>query len=258
MSELLYEIKGDIGYVVLNRPESRNALTFDMYDGLARICREVKLGRSVKVLIISGAGGKAFAAGTDISLFRSFIEPQDAIDYEAKMDQVFGDIERCPVPTIAAITGACTGGGAAIASVCDIRICDKDMVFGFPIARTLGNCLSVATLNRLTSLLGTGRVQDLLLTARFIKAEEAKVIGLVSEVLDDAEGVLSHADKLAQRISEHAPLTMMATKEGLRRLRNNGPQEGGNDLVVECYMSQDFKEGIEAFLAKRKPNWKGR
>ena len=257
MSEVLYEIRGATGYVTLNRPEARNAMTFGMYAELARICRETDLGGPVKALVISGAGGKAFAAGTDMAQFRDFSEPAHALEYEATMDKVLRDIEQCPVPTIAAITGACTGGGAAIAAACDIRICDERLKFGFPIARTLGNCLSIGNLNRMSVLIGAGRLREIMLTSRLIEAAEAREIGLVRDVLPDAATVHTRADELADKMAGHAPLTMRATKEALRRLRTEGPTADGSDLIVECYMSADFKEGIEAFLGKRPPQWKG-
>ena len=258
MDDLLYEVRGSTGYATLNRPEARNALTFGMYQELARICREITLGGDVKALIVTGAGDMAFAAGTDMAQFRNFSEPQHALEYESTMDQVLRDIEQCPVPTIAAITGACTGGGAAIAAACDIRICDERLKFGFPIARTLGNCLSIGNLNRMSALLGPGRVREIVLTARLVEADEALSVGLVSQVLSGPDAVRASAAELAEQMAGHAPLTMRATKEALRRLRTDGPQADASDLIVECYMSADFKEGIEAFLGKRKPEWQGK
>ncbi|MCR9256332.1 MAG: enoyl-CoA hydratase [Alphaproteobacteria bacterium] len=255
--ELLYEVRGPIGHVTLNRPRARNALTFAMYEKLARICREIDPKGPVKVLIVKGAGDDAFAAGTDISQFREFNTPQQALDYEATIDSVLSDVEKCPVPIIAAITGACTGGGAGIAAACDLRICDKRLRYGFPIVRTLGNCLSIASLNRIASLIGAGRLREVLLTARLMGAEEAQAAGLISEVLEDADAVRARAEELAERLCGHAPLSMRACKEGLRRLRLEGEGAEGSDLVVSCYMSADFKEGIEAFFGKRKPEWKG-
>lgn len=255
--ELLYEISGGVGRITFNRPDQRNAMTFAMYEGLAEICRSTPSDGSVKAIIVSGAGDRAFAAGTDMAQFRGFSTPDDALGYETKMDRVLEDVERCPVPTIAAITGACTGGGAAIAAACDIRITDARLKFGFPIARTLGNCLSVGNLNRLAPLVGYGRLREILMTARLIEAEEAQAIGLVSEVLDDAAAVQARATEIAATLASHAPITLRATKEALRRLRIEGPTADGSDLIVSAYMSADFKEGMEAFLAKRKPNWTG-
>ena len=257
MGELIYEVRGTIGFVTLNRPEVRNALTFEMYHQLAKVCRETSLGGDVKCIIVSGAGDRAFAAGTDMSQFRDFNSPEDALNYESTIDGVLRDVEMCPVPTIAAITGACTGGGAAIAAACDIRICDENLKFGFPIARTLGNCLSINNLNRMASLLGAGRVLELILTARLVGATEAKSSGLVSEVLADFAAVRDRAIELAELMAGHAPITMRSTKEALRRLRVDGPSAEGSDLILDAYMSKDFKEGLEAFLGKRKPVWKG-
>jgi enoyl-CoA hydratase/carnithine racemase len=255
--DLLHHVEDGIATVTFNRPDSRNALTFAMYEGIAQICREVPEDGSVRAVIVRGAGERAFAAGTDMTQFRGFSTPQDALDYETKMDGVLGDIERCPVPTIAAITGACTGGGAAIAAACDLRICDGRLKFGFPIARTLGNCLSIGNLDRIGTLIGFGRLREILFTARLIEAEEAGSIGLVSEVLPDAAAVHARAAELAALMATHAPLTLRATKEGLRRLRTQGPGAEGDDLVTLAYMSADFREGMEAFLSKRAPKWQG-
>lgn len=258
MSEILHDVREGVAHITLNRPKARNALTFGMYEEIARLCSEIKLGGEVKAVIIQGAGDKAFAAGTSMDQFRDFSKPEDAINYEGTMDRVLQMIEQCEVPTIAALTGACTGGGAAIAAACDLRICDANLRFGFPIARTLGNCLSVGNLNRMSALLGPGRVREIIFTARLVGAEEALETGLVSEVLPDARSCRDKAEELAQLMAAHAPLTLHATKEAMRRLRVDGPSTDGTDLVVKCYMSDDFKEGIEAFLGKRKPEWKGR
>jgi enoyl-CoA hydratase/carnithine racemase len=190
-----------------------------------------------------------------MSQFRAFATPQDAWEYEEKMDRVLDTIERCPVPTIAAITGACTGGGAAIAACCDLRVCDPGLKFGFPIARTLGNCLSISSLARLSALIGQARVREVIFTARLVGAEEARAIGLVMEVADDP---LARAREIAERLKGHAPLTLRVTKEGLRRLRIEGASADDRDLVETAYMSEDFREGMEAFLGKRKPEFNGR
>ncbi|HUF85803.1 MAG TPA: enoyl-CoA hydratase/isomerase family protein [Thermohalobaculum sp.] len=256
--ELLHEVADGIGWVTFNRPDSRNSLTFAMYEGLAEICEQAEPGGPVRVIVLRGAGGRAFAAGTDMSQFRGFQTSEDAWGYELKMERVFERIERCKVPTIAAITGACTGGGAAIAACCDLRISDRRLRYGFPIARTLGNCLSVASLSRLVAILGDARVREILVPARLIEAEEAKAVGLVSEVVEDAGAVMDRAQELARLLATHAPLTLRATKEALRRLRAEGEEAEDRDLIELTYMSEDFREGMEAFLAKRTPRWKGR
>ncbi|MGF1552765.1 MAG: enoyl-CoA hydratase [Paracoccaceae bacterium] len=258
MDELIHQVEDGVAVVTFNRPQSRNALTFAMYEGLADICRSMPTDGSVHALIVAGAGGRAFAAGTDMTQFRAFETAEDALGYEKRMSAVFDAIERCPVPTIAAIAGACTGGGAAIAAACDIRLADERLRFGFPIARTLGNCLSTDSLARLATLLGHGRTREILLTARLIEAAEAERIGLVARVLADADAVMAEARRLAGVMAEHAPLTMRATKEGLRRVMTDGPAAEDADLVTMCYLSEDFREGMEAFLSKRTPVWRGR
>ncbi|MCW2317413.1 enoyl-CoA hydratase/carnithine racemase [Rhodoblastus acidophilus] len=250
----LYEQRGEIAHFVFNRPQARNALTFEMYEHLYQAVLRVNEDRTVKALLISGAGGKAFAAGTDIAEFRALNSDQDCIDYETKIERILSALEQCRVPTLAAIAGACTGGGAAIAACCDLRLAASDAKFGFPIARTLGNCLSVANYGRLVHLIGAARVKDLIFTARLIGAEEARMFGLVGEIVAP-EALRARAEELAKTVAGHAPLTLSATKQALLRLRP--PMETGADLVVMCYRSQDFQEGMEAFLAKRPPNWTG-
>lgn len=257
-NELLQERRGSTLWVTLNRPQARNALTFAMYEELARICSSVTREDGIKAIVLIGAGEKAFAAGTDMTQFRAFSTDQDALDYEHRIDAVLEAVEKCPVPTIAAISGACTGGGAGIAAACDIRIATSDLKMGFPIARTLGNCLSISNLSRLSGLMGAGRVKEMIFTARLIGAEEAKAVGLIAEIVSDHAALVQRASELADTLAAHAPLTLRTTKEGLRRLRIDGARANDRDLVVEAYMSEDFREGLEAFLSKRKPEWKGR
>jgi enoyl-CoA hydratase/carnithine racemase len=228
-----------------------------MYEQLREICQSLVEDDATKVLILCGAGGRAFAAGTDISQFRNFKTTEDAIGYEQFMDSVLGALERCPIPTVAALSGACTGGGAAIAAACDLRICTSDLKFGFPIARTLGNCLSCDNISRLATLVGAGRTRELIFTSRLMDANEALTLSLVSEVLPDYETLMARAQALAGELMQQAPLTLRATKEALRRLRVNNDVED-DDLILMCYMSADFREGLDAFLNKRKPRWKGR
>lgn len=256
MDELLYELRDGVAYLTFNRPQARNALTFAMYDRLAEICEQANRDRSIRALLLTGAGDKAFAAGTDISQFRAFDKEQDALDYEARIDRVLGALERCRVPTIAAIQGACTGGGAGIAACCDLRIATRSMRYGFPVAKTLGNCLSMNNYARLAALLGPAKVKDMIFRARLIEADEALGMGLVSELVEDGAALARRAEELVREVAGLAPLTLQATKEAIYRLRTK-PEEG-SDLVLMCYMSEDFREGMEAFLNKRKPVWKGR
>ena len=254
--EVLSDRNGPVLTVTLNRPEKYNALTFAMYTRVAELCASPP--KDVRAVILTGAGTKAFAAGTDISQFRSFATPEDGIGYETRVDEILSAIEGCPVPVIAAIAGACTGGGAAIVACCDMRIGTRDMRYGFPIARTLGNCLSARTLQRLSGIVGAPRVGDMLYTARLWGAEECLATGLVTEVLDDHPALMARAGDLARMIAANAPLTVATTKQLLRRIRDADPHVPDHDLVGRVYTSADFREGLDAFLAKRQPVWKGR
>lgn len=255
--EILFEVKSDgIAWLTFNRPDARNAMTFGMYQRLGELCRA--LDPKMRVLILRGAGDKAFVSGTDISQFRGFTKPQDALDYEARMDSVFDALEDVKVPTIAAIQGACTGGGAGIAAACDLRLGAPSAKFGFPIARTLGNTLSMRNHARLAGLIGVAKTKDILFLARLMGAEEMRAAGLLNEVTSE-DGLYARAEEVARTLLEHAPLTLLAAKEALNRvLRHWTPPGGGSDFIVRNYMSADFKEGVESFLAKRKPRWSGK
>ncbi len=256
--ELIARRRGPVQWVIFNRPQARNAMTWDMYERLVGVCEQVNADRSVRAMILTGAGGRAFVAGTDISQFRSFSTERDALEYEARGSRVMQTLESVRVPTIAAIAGPCTGGGAGMASACDLRLASPSARYGFPIARTLGNCLSMHNYARLFTLLGPARAKDILLTARLMPAEEMLASGLVREVVPDEASLLPRAQELAEELATHAPLTMWAAKEAMRRLRERlVPEDADSDLILACYMSSDFKEGVESFLAKRKPVWRG-
>ena len=257
LGDLLFEVRNGIGHATFNRPQARNAFTFEMYERLAQICEQADKDRSIKVLVLQGAGDKAFASGTDINQFRAFKTPEHAIEYESRLDRVLATLEQCRVPTIAAIAGACTGGGAGIAACCDLRVGTNTTRFGFPIARTLGNCLSMSSVSRLTALIGPARVKDLIFTARLVGAEEAARLGLLNEVVEDLPALQRRAEELATVIAGNAPLTLRATKQALARLQRRLSREEGEDLILMCYMSRDFREGLDAFLNKRQPQWAG-
>src|SRR5262249_51161007 len=203
-------------------------------------------------------GGRAFAAGTDISQFREFRSAQDGLAYEARMERMLSQLERCAVPTIAAMAGICTGGAAVIAAPCDLRLPTRRPKDGFPIARTLANCLSAANIARVAALTGIGRALDLVMTTRLIAADEALAIGLVSELFDTREALLQRAHALAQQIATQAPLTMRASKEIVRRLRAAASRVDDADMLALCYGSADFVEGLDAFLSKRPAKFVGR
>ena len=169
--DLGYEAKDGIGRITFNRPRALNAFTFEMYERLVEICQQAEQDLSVRVLVLTGTGEKAFASGTDISQFRAVSTEDDALEYEARIDRALSALERCPVPTIAAIAGACTGAGAGIAACCDLRIGAATARFGLPIGRTLGNCLSMSNYVRLVALLGPARVKDIIFTARLVDAD---------------------------------------------------------------------------------------
>ena len=257
--DLLFEKRDPIAFITFNRPQARNAMTFAMYDRLAELCRQVDADHSVKALVLRGAGGKAFVSGTDISQFQTGFETaQDGLDYEARMDRVFDVLEDVRVPTIAAIQGACTGGGAGIATACDLRYGSPSAKFGFPIARTVGNCLSMRNYSRLAAMIGVAKTKELILLARLFDAQEMKALGLINELVESEEALAPRVEDVARMVAEHAPLTMRATKIAMNRyIRHLDPGEGA-DLVELCYTSRDFKEGVRAFLEERKPQWTGR
>src|SRR5579872_1728902 len=256
--ELLTERRGPVRWVTFNRPEARNAMTWGMYERLTEICESVNGEKDVRAMVLTGAGGKAFVAGTDIAQFREFKTEQDALDYEARGNQVMSTLEAVRVPVIAAISGACTGAGAAIAACCDIRIASPSARYGFPIARTLGNCLSMQNYSRLAALIGIARLKDIVMRARLMDSAEMLACGLVSEVTADEGSLQARAQAVAEEVAGNAPLTLWATKEALRRIRNRMvPENADSDLILACYMSRDFREGVEALLSKRKPVWTG-
>lgn len=256
--EILYEVSEGVGRITFNRPEARNAFTFRMYERLAEICKQAAADSSLKVLVVSGADEKAFAAGTDISEFRNFSTAQDALNYELRINGLLEGLERLAIPTIAAVAGACTGGGFTIASCCDLRIAAANARFGVPIARTLGNCLSMANYTRLAALLGPARVKEIIFTARLLDAAEGRSIGFFNEVLPDFAALQKRADELARTIASNAPLTLRVTKEALRRIKEKMTPDDDGHMILTCYMSQDFREGMDAFLNKRTPKWTGK
>jgi enoyl-CoA hydratase len=246
-------VEGSVATATIDRPEARNAMTMAMYDALAEFCAWVDDSPEVRVAVVRGAGDEAFVAGTDINHFRDF-DAAAGVAYERHIESVLARLEQVGVPTIAVVDGYATGGGLSIAAACDLRLCTPDAKFGLPIARTLGNCVSMPTYARLTHLVGAARALHLIYTAGFVDGEEAVRIGLASELVDDVEPRLA---QLCEQLAGHAPLTMRASKVALRRLRDQRlpPDE---DLVEMCYGSKDFREGVTAFLEKRKPRWRGR
>jgi len=255
--EIRTERRGSALWIRVDRPAARNAMTFAMYDRIAAICRDANADTSVNAVVLTGSGD-AFVAGTDIAEFVDFKEASQALDYERRMDAWLGAIEAVRVPTIAALRGPVVGGGLAIAAACDLRIAAPSARFGVPVARTLGNCFSAANLVRLAALVGLGRVKELVLTALLIDAHEARTIGLVSEIVANEDALDARVDELVLQLASYAPLTLHATKEMVRRIRERMMPDEASDLVALCYTSADFREGVTAFIERRKPVWSGR
>jgi enoyl-CoA hydratase/carnithine racemase len=248
---------GPIVTLTFNRPEARNAMTWEMYQRLYETCEEVDADDAIRVLVLKGAGGKAFVAGTDISQFTKFESGEDGLRYERDGDQRSGRIARVRKPVIAQIQGYAVGGGFGIAAGADVRIATPDARFGAPIARTLGNCLSIQAYARYMDLLGPSRLKELILTARLLSADEALAAGFVHEIVTP-EKIDARVRELAEKIASHAPITLWVTKEAVRRIQESRPLPDGDDLIATTYGSADFREGVRAFLEKRPPRWTGK
>jgi enoyl-CoA hydratase/carnithine racemase len=257
MASTLFAIDGPIASFTFNRPEARNALTWEMYDALVDACDQVDADRNVRVFIIKGARD-AFAAGTDISQFTELRTREEALDYERRLDVVIDRVERVGTATIAQVEGVAAGGGCGIALACDLRVCTPAAQFGVPIARTLGNCLSPATYSRILELIGPAHLKDLLFTGRLVGAEEARALGLVTRTAEP-ETIDAVVSELAGTIAANAPLTIRATKESVRRIlvSRRLDRSATEDLIVGCYTSADFRNAVAAFLAKQKPVFRG-
>jgi enoyl-CoA hydratase len=256
--EMLFEVAGGVGWLTVNRPAQRNAMTWAMYQRLVDICEEADRDDRVRALVIRGAGDRAFISGTDISQFPAFRgNPEAGIEYEERIDRVVGRLETVAKPTIASIRGFCVGGGLGIALACDLRIAADDARFAIPVIR-LGNCLSIRNYSRYVALIGPARTKEMVYTARQVGAAEALGWGLVNEVVPpDALG--SRTQELAETIAQAPPLTLRVSKEAVRRAVDRLLPEGrGDDLINLCYNSADFQEGVAAFLDKRTPRWTGR
>jgi len=247
---------GTVATITFGRPAARNAMTWKMFEELQAACRALREDRTCRVVVLRGEGHEAFVAGTDIAQFAGFASGDDGLAFEARMEEVFSDLEALPQPTIAVVEGFAVGGGLIITSICDLRIATPSAQFGLPVARTLGNCLSMRNYARLVGALGASRVASIVMTASFLDATNALAAGFVTAVHDPADLDAALAE-LCGRLELHAPLTMAASKEALRRLRFSGLPEG-DDLLHAVFGSADFREGVQAFLAKRPARWEGR
>ena len=241
--------------VTFNRPGQHNALTFTMYEALYDACERADADAGIRALLIRGAGGRAFAAGTDIAAFRAFSDGADGVAYEERITRVVNRLEEVAVPTVAVVDGYCLGGGLALAAVCDLRIATRPSRFGVPIARTLGNCLSMNSVSVVTARLGASRTLDLLLRARLLGAEEAAAAGFVSEVCEagDLDAVVQD---VVEKLLSHAPLTLWASKVAVSRLRRQS-LPNGDDFVSAAFGSEDFRRAVAGFGSGEPPRWDG-
>lgn len=255
--EVRVELSDAVLTVTFDRPAQHNAMTFAMYEELHAACERADSEDDVRMLVLRGAGGRAFVAGTDIATFRGFDdEGADGVAYEARISRVVDRLEDVRVPTLAVVEGHCMGGGLALAAVCDLRLATPSARFGVPIARTLGNCLSMNSVSILLARLGAARTLEMLMLARSVDAEGARSAGFVSEVCepDELEGAV---ERMVATLLSHAPLTMWATKTAVARQRRAGLADG-DDLVARVFGSQDFHRAVEGFGSGRPPGWEGR
>ena len=255
--QVLVSRDGPIVTLTFNRPEARNAMTWEMYQRLYDTCEEVDNDDSIRVLVLKGAGGKAFVAGTDISQFTKFEGAEDGLKYEKDGDKRAGRISCVKKPVIAQIEGVAVGGGFGIAAGADIRIATPESRFGLPIARTLGNCLSMGNYAAFVDLIGASRLKEMIFNARLMGADEALAAGFVHELVPAAQ-IEMRVREIAAKIASHAPITLEVTKEAIRRIQAARALPDGDDLIAKTYGSADFKEGVRAFVEKRPPRWTGK
>ncbi|UED84451.1 enoyl-CoA hydratase [Streptomyces profundus] len=253
--------RGPVVELLLDNQRRRNALTFPMYEQLAAGC-EVADEPGVRAVVLRGAGGLAFAAGTDIRHFADFpTDPEAAgeagLAYERRVGRVLARLLALRAPLVGVVEGPAFGGGLALAAACDLLLATPDATFGAPIARTLGNCLPAPVVARLADRLGTARTMALLLTAEPLDAATAHTAGFVHRIAEPDE-LPERIDALLERLVNQAPLTLAALKETERRLSSAAARVDTDDLLRRAYGSADFRAGVAAFLDHRTPRWEGR
>jgi enoyl-CoA hydratase/carnithine racemase len=256
VSELIIDrARPGVVTVTFNRPERRNAFTTAMYTQMRELWEQLAADTELRVVVLRGAGGKAFAAGNEIS---DFVEA-DAVDYETWIREVFDRLWALPQVTIAAVDGVCVGGGLAVATYCDLRVATATSRFGYPIARTLGNALSSPVLYRCAAIFGESLTREMLLASRLVSAERAYAAGALAAQVADSAALDAEIDALVDGILRASPVTLRVTKHQLREraaITETAPADE-EPLLREVYAGADFAEGVRAFLAKEKPAFRG-
>lgn len=251
-----FTVEGPVARIVVDRPHARNAMTWQMYEVMRQAFITITESPEIRVAVLSGAGDEAFISGTDISQFQAFETGKDGLEYNRTNGQTTKLLEAVPCPVIAVLRGAVTGGGLAIAACCDLRIAADNARFGVPVARTLGNLPAMPTIAQIVALVGPAKTKEMIFTARLWSAKEALDNGLVTEV-HPQQDVNARVEELVELLQRRAPLTMAGVKEAVRRMVD-ATVPPGDDLIERVYGSEDFREGMAAFLQKRQPQWKNR
>jgi enoyl-CoA hydratase/carnithine racemase len=259
MSEprIVYDKRGDEAHIRFENPAAHNALTSAMWHQLRDAARDIADDPAIRVALFRGTGGKAFISGTDISKFADYETGEQGIDYERDIDECMGAIDMIPCTTIAVVEGWAVGGGMNISSACDFRIATPDARFGSPIGRTIGNCLSAASMARIGGAVGVQFAKRMVLLGEFLTADQLLASGFLLKVVE-RDQIDAEAAALARRAAENAPLTTRTTKETVRRMTYDALPDI-EPLIGQVYGSADFRRGVADFLAKtqRVPNWTG-
>jgi enoyl-CoA hydratase/carnithine racemase len=236
-----------VAEIVIDRPERHNAMTLEMYDAMLGLIEQCAQEATVRCILFRGAGGKSFISGTDISYFKDFREGKEGLEYEAFVERVIDAVERIAVPTVAIIDGWAVGGGLALATACDFRVCSDRSRFGAPIAKTLSNTLSSRNIARLQAALGVPRVKKMLMLAEYLTADEALACGYVYTVCGQ-EDLDMAAQELAQKLMGLSQVTQQAVKESLRRILVE-QRFDDDDLIETVYGSRAFHDGVASFTS---------